>query len=238
VTGLALAFLAGSLTLLNPCVLPLLPIVVGSAFQAGRLGPLALTAGLSLSFAVFGTAITAFGFALGISVETLRLAGAALLLAMGTILLLPRAQAALATAAGPMTSHGGELAGRIDGSTPAGQFGLGLVSGIVWSPCVGPTLGAAIGAAAGGADLLWAALTMLVFALGTSAALLLFAYGSRQALATKRRAWSDAARYAKPIMGGGLVLVGLLVLSGLDKRLEALAVEAMPDWLIGLTTRF
>ena len=54
------AYVAGLLTLINPCVLPLLPIVIAAAFQNSRLGPLALAVGLTVSFAVLGVSVTAF----------------------------------------------------------------------------------------------------------------------------------------------------------------------------------
>ena len=60
------AYAAGLLTLVNPCVLPLLPIVIAAAFQSSRFGPLMLAAGLTLSFAVIGVGVTAFGDLAGI----------------------------------------------------------------------------------------------------------------------------------------------------------------------------
>ena len=63
---LILAYLAGLLTLLNPCVLPVLPIVLQSAFQQDRRAPLALAAGMSLSFVALGLGLSALGPALGL----------------------------------------------------------------------------------------------------------------------------------------------------------------------------
>ena len=67
---LIFAYGAGLLTLINPCVVPVLPIVIATAFQASRLGPLAMAAGLSLSFVVLGLGITAFGHLLGLDIDT------------------------------------------------------------------------------------------------------------------------------------------------------------------------
>jgi len=66
-SGLLLAFLAGLVTILNPCVLPLVPILVGSALGTSRAGPLALAAGLVTSFTIFGFGAIAFGHALGLT---------------------------------------------------------------------------------------------------------------------------------------------------------------------------
>ena len=65
-TSLALAFVAGLVTILNPCVLPLVPILIGSALIKARMGPLALAAGLVSSFTLFGFTVIAFGYSLGI----------------------------------------------------------------------------------------------------------------------------------------------------------------------------
>ena len=64
------AYGAGLLTLINPCVLPILPIVLATALNASRHGPLALAAGLSLSFVVLGMGVTVLGYSLGITEET------------------------------------------------------------------------------------------------------------------------------------------------------------------------
>ena len=73
-----LAYAAGLVVLLNPCVLPVLPILIGSALNEGRYGPLALTAGLVLSFCLFGFFILTIGFEIGLSPETARQAAAVL----------------------------------------------------------------------------------------------------------------------------------------------------------------
>ena len=82
---LFLAYCAGVLTLINPCVLPVLPIVLASALQAGRSGPLWLMAGMSLSFVTFGVLITAFGHLIGLNTDTLSQFGAVLMIGFGAI---------------------------------------------------------------------------------------------------------------------------------------------------------
>lgn len=235
---LALAFVAGLVTLLNPCVLPLLPIVIAGAFATGRLGPAVLGLGLALSFTVFGLLVTTVGFAIGLTSSVLRNLGAGLLVASGLILLVPVAQLRLATAMGPISGGAGALAHRLPVGGLGGQFLLGGLLGAIWGPCVGPTLGAAIGAAAQGQDLIASGTIMLAFGLGTACALTLFAYGSRHALARRRARWSTGAAYAKPTLGAVLIIVGLLVMSGLDKRIEAAALTRMPTWLVDITTMF
>ena len=87
---LIFAFLAGLLTLINPCVLPVLPIVLASALQAGRHGPLAIAAGMSLSFIVLGMVVATIGHSIGLTEQVLTKVGAILMMIFGLILLVPK----------------------------------------------------------------------------------------------------------------------------------------------------
>ena len=101
---LGLAFLAGCLSILSPCVLPLVPIVLGAAASERRFGPIALATGLALSFTAIGLFVATIGFAIGLDQDVVRALGAVLLIALGFVLLLPSLQAQLATAAGPLSN--------------------------------------------------------------------------------------------------------------------------------------
>lgn len=233
-----LAYVAGVVTLVNPCVLPVLPIVIGSSLCESRYGPAVLAAGLVLSFSVFGLGILAFGFSVGLDQEAVRVVAAAILVVAGILLALPRAQAVFASATAPIASGGNRLLGRVSGQGLAGQFVVGALLGLVWTPCVGPTLGVAIASASQGQNLMSAFGIFLVFGLGVATSLLAFAYGSRRALAARKEAFAGAARWGKPVFGGLLVVVGLMIASGLDKTVEAMILRSMPDWLVAFTVRF
>ncbi|NCQ22674.1 MAG: cytochrome c biogenesis protein CcdA [Sphingomonadales bacterium] len=234
----ALAFVAGLVTILNPCVLPLIPILVASSLGKHRHGPLALATGLGLSFTIFGFIVIAFGFQLGIDERGIRMFAGAVLLIAGLVLLIPRAQAALTAFAAPLTNRANQALGKVSGDGLGGQFLVGLLLGLVWTPCVGPTLGAAIAAASQGEDLFQAFTVFLTFAIGVGISIVLFAYASRKAVGWNGKRLQSVARYAKPVFGIVLVLVGLLVLTGLDKQLEAFILDLLPDWLVAFTTRF
>lgn len=235
---LALALVAGALSTLSPCVLPLVPIVLGAAASEHRLGPVALIGGVALSFTVIGLFVATVGFAVGLDGGTFRTIGALLLLGMGLLLLAPAMQARLATAAGPIGDWTEQRFGGLAAAGLPGQFGIGLLLGAVWSPCVGPTLGAASVMAARGENLGTVALTMLAFGLGVALPLAALGLASRELMQRWRGRLFAAGSRGKQALGGFLVLAGFLVLSGLDKRLEAFLVAASPDWLTSLTTRF
>ncbi len=233
-----LSFLAGLVTILNPCVLPLVPILVASALSKSRFGPLALAGGLVTSFTLFGFTVIAFGYSLGIDERLVRLFAGGLLVVAGAVLLVPQAQAALTAAAAPIANFGNQRLERVSGDGWHGQFAIGLLLGIVWAPCVGPTLGVAIAAASQGENLVGSFLIFLIFGLGVATSVLGFAYGSRKALGERRKTLGVLAQYGKPLFGIALLIVGLMVVTGFDKVIEIALLDNLPPSLIEFTTRF
>ncbi|UMY19040.1 sulfite exporter TauE/SafE family protein [Methylobacterium organophilum] len=238
IASFGLAFLAGILSVLSPCVLPLLPLVLGAAASEHRLGPVALAAGLALSFTVIGLFVATIGFAIGLDTGVFRSAAAILLIAIGLVLVSPAVQTRLASAGGPVSNWAEMRFGHLPGRGLGGQFGVGLLLGAVWSPCVGPTLGAASLLAAQGKDLASVPTTMLLFGLGAALPLLVFGTLARGLLVRARDRMMRAGRGLKLALGLILVVTGLAIVSGLDKRLETALVEASPAWLTALTTRY
>ena len=226
------AYVAGTLTLINPCVLPLLPIIIAAAFQGSRLGPLMLALGLTLSFAVIGVGVTAFGHLAGIDQMSINRAAAIAMVLFGVVLLVPRAQDLLARVASPLASRASIGIDRVQGAGAAGQLAVGALLGAVWSPCVGPTLGGAIGLAASGENLGQAGITMLAFGIGVSTVLLALAYGSREILNARRERLMSWMPWAKPVMGATLLVVGVSIFFHLDRMIEGRLLDLMPGWLI------
>lgn len=237
-SNLTFGFLAGSLTTLSPCVLPLLPVLLGGAVQQHRLAPLALATGLAVSFTTVGLFVASLGFALDIDVGVIRITAAVIMAAFGIVMLSPVLQTAFVRVAAPVTGGANGALARLSGDGLSGQFALGLLLGAAWSPCAGPTLGAAIGLAAQSGTVTQAAATMLLFSLGAVVPMLALAYGSRQVVAARRERLANMAKWGKPVMGGSLVVLGLLIVSGLDKSIETQLTAAMPLWLVDLTTKF
>ncbi|MGB4812903.1 MAG: cytochrome c biogenesis CcdA family protein [Methylophilaceae bacterium] len=231
-----LSYIAGILSTLSPCVLPLVPILIGSAVMTHRLGPFALAAGLALSFTVVGVLIASVGTAIGLDQQVLRNIGAAMLILFGIILLSTTLQEKFAVATSGLSGSGQSLLSRITTDGLFGQFLIGLLLGLVWSPCVGPTLGATITLASQGQNLGHAALVMAVFGLGASTPLVILSLLSRQAIMKFRNKMMTAGAAGKKILGVLLLTLGLLIISGLDKHLEASILDVAPDWLVQLTT--
>lgn len=219
-------------------MLPLLPIVFGTAISEHRAGPVALAAGLATSFVTVGLFVAVIGFSIGLDDGVFRAISAVLLIAIGVILLMPNFQAQFAFAAAPVSGWIEQRSSGFSASGLGGQFGVGLLLGALWSPCVGPTLGAASLLAAQGRDLGHVALTMLAFGFGAALPLLLLGLFSRETLRRLRDRMLSAGKSGKIAMGIVLIATGAMVLTGLDKAFEELLVDASPVWLTNFTTRF
>jgi cytochrome c biogenesis protein CcdA len=233
-----LAFLASLLSVLSPCVLPLLPIVLGAAASEHRMGPAALAGGVALSFVAIGLFVATAGFAIGLDTDVFRTVAALLMIGVGLALMMPTLQTRLAAAGGPIGSWADH---KINGVRPRGawaQFGIGLLLGAAWSPCVGPTLGAASVLAAQGKSLGDVAATMVVFGVGAVVPLVSAGLLSREALMRWRHRLIAGSKSAKMGLGLLLVLLGGLIVSGFDRHVETLLVEISPPWLTDLTARF
>jgi cytochrome c-type biogenesis protein len=237
-TTLLLAALAGVLSTLSPCVLPILPIVLGAAGSEHRMGPLALAGGLALSFVIIGMFIATVGFSIGLTGDLFRAAAAIMMILIGAILMVPQFSMRLAAAGSPAGNWVEQRFGGFSTGGLSGQFALGLLLGAVWTPCVGPTLGAASVLAAKGESLTQVAATMLAFGVGAGLPLVLLGTLSREALMRWRNRLLSAGGKGKMVFGGVLLLAGVLVLTGLDKRLESALVDLSPAWLTELTTRY
>lgn len=232
---LVFAYGAGLLTLINPCVLPILPIVLASALQADRRGPVALATGMGVTFVILGVGVTAFGSAVGLDEVLVGQIAASFMIIFGVVLVTPRLGDAFATATAGVAARADGQLNEIDGGDLRGQFLTGALLGAVWSPCVGPTLGGAIALAAQGADLLWATAIMIAFALGVATLIIGLSLGAREAIRSRSVALRGLAERSKPIMGGVLIAVGAAILFGLHHVIEAWLVQVLPYWLQDLS---
>ncbi len=232
-TSIPLAAVAGALSILSPCVWPLVPAVMASAATSGRLGPWLLGLGLCLSFATGGTVLTFFFLNLGLDTEWLRYFAAVLLLLIALTLLVDRVglwvNYRLSLMMSRLSTPDPEAA-----SGPGSQFGIGLLLGLVWLPCVGPTLGAAIALASMGQSMSMAFVVMLAFGIGCALVLIGAGLATTGALKRLRPGLLEKAKHGKKLLGWVLAIMAVLVLTGFDKVLETWALQVLPDWAISL----
>ena len=225
--GLSLA--AGSLTTLSPCVFPLLPLVLGGALQGNRFAPVAMGAAMVVSFAAIGMVLGALGPALGIDADTVRTAGAAMLIAFALVMLVPALGERFTRWMLPIASTANAASSKLDGGSVVGALMLGSVLGLVWSPCSGPLLGSALSLVASEGGVARGGLVLGIFGLGAAIPLVAVAYASRRGFVAVRdwvMARIERVRHVFAVLLGAL---GVAILTGGDKWLEARVLQWLPD---------
>lgn len=232
---LGLSMAAGSLTTLSPCVFPMLPLVLGSTLQGSRLAPVAMGLGMTISFAGIGMALGVLGPALGIDGDSVRTAGAAMLIACALVMLIPALGERFAQWMLPIANSANAASAKLNGDSLFGALLLGAVLGLVWSPCSGPLLGSALTLVASEGGLARGGIVLGFFGLGAAIPLVLVAYASRSGFG-RVRDWVlpriERVRQAFALLLGAM---GLAILTGGDKWLEARVLQWMPDAWVNLT---
>ena len=178
------------------------------------------------------------GASLGLDPDTFRTIGAVILATFGLILLVPKLQDLFARVTSTVSNSGNQLFSRVTIGGFAGQFIVGALLGVVWSPCVGPTLGAATTLASQGKEVGQIALLMLIFGLGAAAPLVLLGCLSRASIMRIRGRLLGVGKYGKQLFGFALLVFGVLIATGVDKSLEAWILNQTPEWLTAVTTKY
>lgn len=195
-----LAFFAGVLSVLSPCVLPLLPAIMAYSAETGKLRPIAIVSGLCISFTVMGVVTSAFGSVVSEYIRYMEIIAEIVIISLGLVMLfdLPVFNAISALAPHIQQDRQGFFGGLL----------LGLSLGIVWIPCVGPILGSILAIAARDGNILYGGILLFVYSLGLGIPMLGIAYMTRVS-AGRIRKISRRSILIKRIAGCVLILVGL-----------------------------
>lgn len=216
---LALAFGAGLVTVASPCVLPVLPIVLGAAAgRHNRWRPVFVIVGFVATFVVAALLFGASTDLLGLGADRWRQLAAAGLCVAGLLMLWPALADKLQAPLQRWTAGAGSLADRA-GAGPGGGLLLGAALGLLWTPCAGPVL-AALLALVAGARAAEAAPALLAFALGSGLPMLAIAYGG-QAAALRMRAVAGRSGAIRRGFGALVMASAAAMLTGEDVLLAA-----------------
>jgi cytochrome c biogenesis protein CcdA/thiol-disulfide isomerase/thioredoxin len=203
---LLIGFVAGVVTAISPCVLPVLPILLAGGASGGRRRPYAIIGGLVLSFAVFTLTAAWIVDRLGLPDDFLRNAALVLLFVVAATLLVPRLGELLERPLLPLTRRRPGGAG--------GGFVLGLSLGLVFVPCAGPILAYITVRAASEHVNLKAVLLTIAYSLGAAVPMLLVALGGRE-LSLRLR-----LRALRPVLGVVMALAGVAIVFHLDTKAQ------------------
>lgn len=232
------AFMAGVLSTLSPCVLPLLPIIIGSSVAEHKAGPFVVAAGMAVSFALIGTMLASFGAKIGLNQNSFRYVAALIMIFIGVVLVSKTLQERFAIASSGISGAGNNLLAKISINGLKGQFVIGLLLGLIWSPCVGPTLGAAVTIASQGNNFIAVVIMMAIFGLGAGLPIVILGLLSREAMLKAKIKLQGVGGIGKTILGIFLIGVSLAILSGQDKTAEEFLTDHSPQWLTNLTTKY
>lgn len=234
---LIIPFIAGLLTTLSPCVLPILPFVTASSIGKNKLGPLALSFGLLITFIGISLLIAISGQVLGISPAVLKkIAGIGLVLS-GLLFLFSILSEKFTNLFSSAISSANSASQKKYSNALITEFFSGIFLGVVWAPCSGPSLGTAISLAAQSDTAHKAFVLLSIFGIGAVLPLLAISYGTRGLLG-KLKENSGKLNVIKKTFGGLMTLFGALVLTGFDKPVEAWLLNSMPQPWIELITKF
>jgi cytochrome c-type biogenesis protein len=232
-TYYGLGFLAGILSLLAPCVLPLIPIVLGSSSKSTKWGPLANALGLTFSFTIFG--ILTSLFAQLFDVNIIQKIGAAILVVVGIVLLFPRLKFLLSRCLNPMAQKGFEVQGKIQGSSIWTEFLMGSVLGMVWGPCSGPTLAFAFGLATQSSEWIQASIIFFCFGLGAGLGLITLGYALKKFTGLTSKILGKELLINR-VTGTLSIILGLMIIMNFMSAFEAFMLDLLPEWIVNLST--
>ena len=227
--------LAGSLTILSPCVLPVLPFVTASSLRSHKLGPLALALGLLISFVGASILISSTGFIIGLRSDTMKIVAGFLMTLSGLLFMSQKLSDQLASKLSFLANF--QTSKNQNRSELLTEFLNGLVLGVVWTPCSGPSLGVALGFAAKSGSLGEASLRLSLFGIGAVIPLLLFSYGAKSLLKNVKNN-SQKISYIKKIFGILIMGFGAAIITGYDRSIESFLTGILPDSLLSFITQF
>lgn len=216
--SLYLALLGGFLTVCSPCVLPILPIIMGRSLQSHHYGPIALVAGLVSGFALAGSLLGVSASWLTHLAGLLRMVAIALLFIIGLLAIFPKGTYWLLSYL-PMNNRPKSRYKEQMRNGLIGEFWLGTQLGLLWTPCAGPVLGSILVLAAVEHQVQGAFKLLLLYGIGAAIPMLVFAYGGRY---LSHRLLSLRAHSDRLQRLGGAVVAGsaIAILLGWDVQVQ------------------
>lgn len=233
-----IVFLAGVVTIMKPCCLPLVPVIF-SGSGGHRLRPLAIVSGLTVSFTTMGVLVSAFGATFGAYTDYLRNIAILFIISMGLVLFDQDVNMEFMKISGSVTQglRGIGLFNKFSSKMPEGSlmggFFLGMSLGVLWIPCVGPILGAVLALVASVGNMTYGASMLFVYSIGMSLPMLSIAYYGKKV--TNRYRWfSRNGELLKKLSGLVLIVIGIMLLFGIDKLMIKLLSPYFPTTFYGI----
>lgn len=227
---IAFALLAGMLTVAAPCILPMLPILLGvSIGQSSRWRPLFIVIGFVITFAGASLVFSAVTHILGLSPDVLRNVAIVLLALFGLMMIWPAPYEWLMLRLGPRLSFGADG----ESSSPAGALLIGASLGLVWTPCAGPILASILVLIASSPDITRAGVLLLAYSIGSAVPMLIIAY-SGQFASTRVRFLTQYTHHLQRVFGVCIILIAGAMYMGYDIWITTQLADFYPNAQMGL----
>lgn len=230
---LGFAFLAGIVTMLSPCILPLLPIILSGSTVGGKKYPFGVVTGFVTSFTLFTLFLSTIVRLTGLPSEFLRYLSIVIILIFGLVLVIPQLYTYYEILVSKLISGGGSTQGEKPKVGFGGGFLVGISLGLVWTPCVGPILASVIALALSGVVTGTAFFVTLAYSLGTALPMLLIMYGGRGIIGKVPWLTRNLGRIQR-LFGVLLILVALAIGFNLDRQFQVYFLRVFPNYGTGL----
>jgi len=227
---ISFAFLSGIVTILSPCILPVLPIVL-SGSVGGKRRPLGVITGFIVSFSIFTLLLTAFVRFLNIPADSLRVVAVILLILFGLIMVIPKLTTAFEVFASRLT---GRSQKKKTASGFTGGVLVGFSLGLVWTPCVGPIMASVISLAITQSVDSGSVFIILAYSLGTSIPMLAIMLGGRSLIKRFPRLSGNSGKIQK-VFGVLMIVMGISISVGADRKFQSIVLDLFPNYGSGLT---
>lgn len=217
------ALIAGILTIGAPCILPLLPILLGSSIGGSKTRPLFIAGGFALTFALVALTISFLTTKLELDPNVLRIVAVILLGLFGLFMVWPTPFEKLTSYLSKFSSTATGIA-QSAGNGNFGGFVLGIILGIIWTPCAGPVLGSILTLIATQGDLAVSAILLIAYAIGASVPMLIIAYGG-QVMTSKIHTITPYTTKIQQAFGVVIIILAVLIFFGYDTVIQAKLLE-------------
>jgi cytochrome c biogenesis protein CcdA/thiol-disulfide isomerase/thioredoxin len=228
------AFLAGIVTILSPCILPVLPIILSGSVTGSKKYPYGVVAGFILSFTFFTIFLSSIVKLTGISGDAVRNFAIVIIFVFGLVLIFPKLLVQFEILASKLVSKTGSNSGGVKRDGIWGGFIVGCSLGLIWTPCVGPILASVIALSISGTVAGSSLLIVLSYAIGTAIPMFAILYGGRQVINKVPGLLANLPRI-QAIFGVIMILMSIALYFQVERSLQSYVLEKFPKYGAGLT---
>lgn len=224
------AFIAGVVTILSPCILPILPVVLSGSLEGGKKRPLGIITGFIASFTFFTLFLSQIVKIFGFSANSLRNLSVIVIFIFGLTLLVPK----LAQITERLFTKFSSLRVKTNKGGYWGGVIIGLSIGLIWTPCVGPILASVISLALSGNVGFQTIIITLSYSIGTAIPMFIITYSGGQIL-TKVPWLTRNSQKIQRVFGFVMILLAISIFFNYDRKFQTFILNKFPSYGVGLT---